>query len=168
LKAFGHYQGWSEPYDIDYSMYKHDLVVTDLRILFHQMGCRDWICERVLERRKEFRHLADGMIHHNGNYFAIEYESSQKGKRRYREIFLNYELDNQIKAIIYVQDMPQMAPGISKEASICDKLFFTTFQELQDQKLDTQLNGTNGSLSLKNLLAGKMAAMGTSNGGLNG
>lgn len=154
LKASERYQGWSELADVDYSTYCHDLAVTDLRILFHQMGYQAWISERVLSRWKMFRNVADGMIHHNGGYYAIEYESSQKAKDRYKEIFLNYAFDSQVNAIIYVLDVAELITRVSRESATCKKLYFATFQELQEQQLETQLRGNGGLCSLKNLLDG--------------
>jgi hypothetical protein len=140
LKAHGHYHGWNELYDVDYSMFRHDI---------------DWISERVLMGRKERRNLADGMIFCGGNYFAIEYESSQKGKNRYKQIFLNYALDQEVKAVIYVLDSIAMAAGVRREAAQYKKIHFTTFQELQDLQLDAMLKEDGGSSSLKGLLEGK-------------
>ncbi len=154
LKEFGHKHGWNELYDVDYSLFNHDIAVTDLRILFNEWGYRDWISERVLSRWRSYRNLADGMIHHRENYFAIEYESSQKAKDRYKEIFLNYALDHQVNAVIYIMESPEMVTRVSREAASYKKVFFTTFQELQNQKLETQLHGNNGPSSLKSLLEG--------------
>ena len=78
VKALGRNPGLGEMHDVDYSMYRHDIAVTDLRILFHELGYREWLSERILTQRNEFRRLADGMIYHRWKYFAVEYESSQK------------------------------------------------------------------------------------------
>ena len=97
VKALRQNLGLGELYDVDYSMVIHDMTVTDIRILFHEWGYGDWVCERVLCKWHDFRQLADGMVYHHGRFFAIEYEASQKGRRRYKEIFLHYKLDREVK-----------------------------------------------------------------------
>lgn len=44
VRSFGKDQGLSES-EVRYSNYKHDVAVTDLRILFDQWGYKDWLSE---------------------------------------------------------------------------------------------------------------------------
>jgi len=158
LKGSGHEQGLGEIHDVDYSLYRHDMAVTDLRILFHVWGNTEWVCERVLSKRNDLRHLPDAMIYHQGKYLAVEYESSRKSKRRYDEIFLDYQFDRQIQAILYVVDTKEMAERLCRVAALYGKIFFATLQELVEQKLDAQLKRTKGLCVLKRLLEGQMEA----------
>ena|SRR3989338_7446719 len=48
LRSFGKDQGLSEVCEVSYSNYKHDVAVTDLRILFDQWGYKDWVSEKPL------------------------------------------------------------------------------------------------------------------------
>ncbi len=159
LRAFVYDQGLGELNDIEHSLYKHDTSVTDLRILFYGWGYTDWVCERVLYKRNDLRHLPDAMVYHHGNYFAMEYESSQKSKRRYNDIFLEYQMERQIYAVIYVVEIKEMAERLCRTASSYKKIFFTTFQELEEQKLETELKRTKGSCFLKEILEGQMEAL---------
>ena len=156
LRAYGYDQGLGEIRDVDYSLYRHDTAVTDLRILFHGLGYPEWISERVVSKRNDLRRLPDAMIYHQGHYLAIELEFSQKSKKRYQRIFYDYELDAQMHAVVYVVDSKELVERIIKAAGICKKVLFTTFQEIQDQKLDTLLKDSNGTFTLKEFLGGKL------------
>ena len=152
LRGFGRDRGLSAVEDVDHSNYKHDLAVTDVRILFHDLGYTEWLSERLLIQWPELRRLPDGTIHHQGRYFAVEYESAQKSRDRYRKMFLDYELDPLIHEVIYVVDPPALLTKISREAANYAKLHFTTVQDLERQKLDTTLKGTDSKATLGKLL----------------
>lgn len=152
LKAFGRNRGLGDLVDADYSNYKHDSAVTDIRILLHDWGYKDWVSERVLGRRNDLRRIPDGMIYHRGKYFAVEYESSQKSKDRYREIFYNYELDNQVDAVIYIVDTPEMVQKLSQEAATCNKLHFVPLEDVQKNQVNAHMRGIFDECSLHELL----------------
>ena len=156
MKGSGYEQGLGEIHDVDYTLYRHDMAVTDLRILFHGWGNTEWVCERILSKRNDLRHLPDAMVYHQGHYLAIEYESSRKSKKRYHDIFIECELDNHMYAVIYVVDSKELVERIREFATPCKKILFTTFQELQDQKLDTLLKGVDGTFALRELFGGKV------------
>lgn len=153
LKSFGKHQGLGELYDVGYSQYKHDVAVTDLRILFYWWGYREWVSERVLSKRNDLRYLPDGMIHHCGKNFAIEYESTLKSKYRYREIFLHYEFENQLERVLYVVDSEEMVGKLGQQ-NICDKLHFTTIKNLQEHQLNAQLKVAKSFSSIQTFFGG--------------
>lgn len=152
LKAFGRDQGLGEVRDTDYADYRHDLVVTDIRMMFHGWGYRDWLSERVLLRRNDLKRIPDGMIFNQGKYIAVEYEASQKSKRRYREIFLNYGFDKQIDKVIYVAATAELTETLLKQGSICRKLHFVLLEDLKKDPMRAKLTGTSGECSLRDLL----------------
>ena len=152
LKSFGRNRGLGELADADYSNYKHDIAVTDLRVLLHDWGYTDWVSERVLARRNDLRRIPDGMLYHRGKYFAIEYELTQKSKDRYREIFYNYELDNQVDEVVYIVETPEMAAKLSQEAATCNKLHFVPLADLQKNQVNAHLRGIFDQCSLHELL----------------
>jgi len=141
LRAFGRGYGLKELYDVDYSGYKHDVVVTDLRILFHGWGFTDWASERALEQVKVFQRIADGLIYYKGRSFAIEFESAQKSKDRYKDIFLHYELDSRVDEVIYVVETPGLVAKLCDMARNYDKLHFVALDDLLKDQLKATYKG---------------------------
>lgn len=152
LKIFGRDRGLSEVFDVDYASYRHDAMVTDLRIMFGEWGFNDWASERVLSLHKNLRRLPDGMIYQQGKQFAIEYESTQKSKQRYGDIFLEYQMERQIEKVLYVVETPGLLEKLSVEASICKKLRFVRFQDLARDQLHATLISAHAQESLHDLL----------------
>ena len=147
--------GLTELGDVDYANYNHDSVMTDLRILFREAGYSEWLSERLLIQWPDLRRLPDGMIHHGGRYFALEYESAQKSKDRYKQMFLDYEIDPLIHKVIYVVERPALLTKISALASAYDKLYFVTHENLERQKLTVKLQGAGREVSFSKLLESK-------------
>ncbi len=152
LRAFSRNRGLCELCDAGYSNYKHDGVVTDIRVMLHKWGYEDWVSERVMARRNDLRRLPDGIIHHRGKYFAIEYEATQKSKSRYREIFYNYELDDSIDHVVYVVDTPELVTKMSELAATCGKIFFVQLEDLEENQVNASLSNEFDQLTLHELL----------------
>ena len=152
LRVFNKDQGLSELGEKDYSNYKHDLAVTDLRILFYEWGYTHWLSERRLSCRNELKRIPDGMIFNNSKYTAIEYESSQKSKRRYRKIFIDYELDRHVDNVIYITNTLELAQRISKQVSAWHKPHFAWIGDIQRDAVNAKLRSLDGECSLKKLL----------------
>lgn len=152
LKTSGYGHGWIEQDAYSFVHYAHDLVVTDLRIMFDQCGYKDWRSERVLAKTKDFRNLSDGMIFHNGNHIAVEFEATQKSQKRYDDIFIDYCFDRDVEGVIYVAATAGIAERICKEGLKWDKFFVTTFQELQTNKLETRCVGKDMGFSLRDYI----------------
>ncbi len=140
LSSLGNTRGLSALDDVDYSSYRHDSEVTDLRIWFHNQGFTDWLSERVLAKHYRLRHLPDGMLHHEGQYLAIEYETAQKSNERYRAIIYNYELENQIAEVLYIVRSEQLKAKLQKMAAACEKIYFRTPENLKGRLADTNLS----------------------------
>ncbi len=65
-------------------------------------------------------------------------------------------MERQIYAVIYAVELKEMAERLCRAAPDYKKIFFTTFQELEEQKLDTQLKRAKGSCPLKEILEGEI------------
>ena len=144
VRAFNQDQGLGELGDVGYSNYRHDLVVTDIRIMFHGLGYRQWLSERVLSRRSDLRRIPDGMVFNNDRRLVVEYELSQKSKRRYRNIFYNYELDNHVKKVLYIVNTPELIEKVFREASGCTKLHFVCLEDLKRGLIHARLKSVSG------------------------
>ncbi len=132
LRANGRDQGLSVVKAIDHSTILHDAEVTNVRILFHEMGFTEWIPEGVLSKFYELRHLPDGIIYHEGKHVAIEYESTQKSKRRYRRILLDYELEDYVDRVLYVVHTSAMMKKLAPLLVSCSKAGILTMQNLRE------------------------------------
>ena len=139
LKAFDRNRGLRELRDDSYLNHIHDLEVTNIRILFHELGYTQWLSERTLSKFYGLRRIPDGMIFYQDKYIAIEYEASLKAKRRYQRIFLDYELDRQVNKVLYVTDTPEILQKVLKEAGTYDKLYFVSLKDLQRDRMNTKL-----------------------------
>ncbi len=154
LRSFGKHQGLSEQSEVSYSNYKHDVAVTDLRILFDQWGYKEWVSERVLSKANDLRYLPDGMIRHCGRNIAVEYESTLKSTHRYRDIFLHYALESQVDRVLYIVASEKMIEKMSNQ-KFRNKIHFATLHDLQTQGLNTQLKGMGGVVSsLQEIMGG--------------
>ncbi len=137
--------------DTDYSNCRHDLRVTDIRIMFHQAGYTNWVSERVLSKRNDLRRIPDGLIYHRGKYLAIEYESSQKSKDRYRKIFLDYEFDNHVDRVLYIVSTPELADKILR-MTLGSKPYFVSYEDLSRDLINVLLKHKSHGYSLRELL----------------
>jgi hypothetical protein len=154
LKRSNRNSGLVELDDVGYSNYKHDLGVTDIRILFHGWGYKEWLSERVLCKRGGLRRMPDGMVFNRERYLAIEYEASIKSKQRYREIFYSYEMDRQVNRVLYVVDKSEHILRITKDAPKCGKLHFASMGDIQAKQEGAVLKGASGQYSLGEFLGG--------------
>jgi len=152
LRVSGRDRGLSENVDLDYASYKHDVVVTDIRIMFHKWGYRDWASERIVAKHNNLRRVPDGVIYQGDKCFAIEYESTQKSKKRYEDIFLEYELERQIDKVIYVVDTLALFKKLCTMAGSYKKPRFVQFQHLQEKQLNCLLVGVKEQIPLRDLL----------------
>ena len=152
VRVFNRSYGLGEVGNVGYSNYRHDLVVTDIRIMFYELGFKQWLSERVLSRRNDLRRVPDGMIFEKGRYLALEYESSQKSKRRYREIFYHYELDSRVNKILYIVDTPELLEKITKEGYACHKLYFVSLEDIKRDLIGARLKSVSGECSLQRFL----------------
>ena len=91
------------------------------------------------------------MIFYRDRYTAIEYESSQKSKHRYRKIFNNYEFDRHVDQVLYIVGTPELAEKVSKEASLCSKLYFVSLGDIERDQVNTMLKSDSRMCSLRQL-----------------
>jgi hypothetical protein len=147
LMKFGRNQGLGGSGYLRY--YPHDAVVTDIRILFYELGYTQWLSERVLSKRNDFRRISDGMVFYKDRYMAIEYESSQKSKRRYKKIFLDYELDRHLDKVLYITSTLELSQKLLKEAAYYHKLFFVGIQDLQKNGMNARVRNAEEGCSLQ-------------------
>jgi len=152
LRVYERDRGLNENSDLDNACLKHDVVVTDIRIMFRKWGYGDWASERVITRHIALRRIPDGVVYHGGKCFAIEYESTRKSQKRYEDIFLEYELERQIDKVIYIVDTSVLLTTLCAKAASYKKIRFVQFQDLQERQLNSTLVGAGGREALGEIL----------------
>lgn len=68
----------------------HDLKVATVRIVFHELGLKQWTSERLLKERDHLTRYPDGVLHLGRYKAAIEVENVPKEKGRYSDLFRHY------------------------------------------------------------------------------
>ncbi len=125
----------------------HDLVVTDIRFLFHEMGFgSSWTSEKVWRMRRSVRLWApDAVMRIGGDTFAIEVERTEKETDRYEDIFSRYQGDSEITACLYLADQKLM-PLLLEKAQAYPAIYFAAISELFEQKEKTVFRNSKGSM----------------------
>lgn len=125
----------------------HDLLVSDIRFLFRQMGFgSSWTSERVWRMGRSVRLWApDALIDVGGDNFAIEVERMQKETVRYEDIFQRYQTDREIVACLYMTD-EKLMPLLLEKAAQYPAIYFTTLAELFEKKEKTVFRNAGGSM----------------------
>ena len=140
----------------------HDLLVTDIRFLFRELGFgSSWTSERVWRIGRSIRLWApDAVIEVGGDSFAVEVERVQKETVRYEDIFKRYQTDPEIAACLYLAD-PKLLPLLLEKAGDCPAIYFASLAELFEKKEKTTFRNAAGSMLEieenleRNLQAGK-------------
>ena len=137
----------------DFERYvSHDLHVTDLRILFRDLGWHDWTSERVLLERDHLFHRPDGVLTVRGRKIAIEFENKiTKGKARYQKLFEDYDHHEGYRLIfvIILGDIRDWLLDLKYDAR---KVWFADYEELMNGKGKTLFENTRGEFELSRLL----------------
>lgn len=137
LKGMGSDNGLTVLNNVDYTTYRHDLGITDLRVWFYRQGYTEWISERVIVKQYDLKNLPDGMIYHGGKYLAIEYETVRKAKERYRKIAFDYEFYDYFSDVLYVVRDARLKTKLEELLKECEKIHFVTTEALMSlQSID--------------------------------
>lgn len=89
---------------IDLGSYEHRCKVTEVRLVFENMGfCRDWKSERVLRAGTKGGHkVPDGFFMPGKKGIAVEVELRPKKASNYQKIFEFYEKDFRTGYVFYI------------------------------------------------------------------
>ncbi len=119
----------------DFRTVSHDLLVTDIRFLFEQIGFGgSWMSERVWTMGRSANKWApDGVIYMGGDPMAVEVECVQKTDKRYRNIFWRYEAESSIAGCLYVAEESFLST-LMEEAKDFPSIYFMSRAELFEKK----------------------------------
>lgn len=134
------------------NLYEHDLLVTDLRILFAQrLGFKRWISERVLQGERRKARVPDGVVSNGKQKFLIEVELSLKNKSRYQKIFsFSHPRYSDYEAILYVMGNDAQMEWLMREADSRNDIYFITRKTLEQAVDGAEFIRWKGSLYLSN------------------
>ena len=137
----------------DFERYiSHDLHVTDIRMLFRELGWREWTSERVLRERDHFYHKPDGVLTVRGQKIAIEFENRiTKGKARYKEMFDYYDGHAGYKLLFVIirKDIRDWLLDLKYDAR---KVWFANYEDLMAQKGKALFENMRATFELSRLL----------------
>lgn len=108
----------------------HDRRLTDLRILFEQLGYPAWQSERCLHQRGMKKVRPDAIVSTGRAKIAIELEISMKGRLKYAERFRFYEEHPAIDAVFYVVATPKQRQRILELAAGYPKIYVVLLRNL--------------------------------------
>jgi len=134
---------------IDSRTWEHDLMVTDVRIIFEKLlRFSGWISERKLRKELERKKVPDGIIFDGEEVkFVIEVERSLKKKKYYQKIFpqlclREYRGENEI--VLYIAENETDKRWLMKQAKGWERIFFTTIKAVLEMKYTLELENWEG------------------------
>ena len=157
LKRGGGNAGLKAIDQIDDMTFYHDKVVTEIRILFHEMGYQGWFSERRLSKFGGYKRLPDGMLYYEGKSLAIEWEASQKARRRYVRLFLDYYTHRDIDYVLFIVKKPRLIPKLMDACGTLEKVYFTTLNDLQRDKKRAKIIKKDEAITIEELFENVMA-----------
>jgi len=133
---------------------KHDLNVTNLRILFKELGLATWTSERLLRERDHLlSRLPDGVLNLFGKKVAIEFENDlTKSTDRYRKLLSDYK-DHKEYFLVFL-----VIAGNLKDWLVSDldydvkQMWMTTYKELMNRKQKAQFENKGAYFELSRIL----------------
>ena len=124
---------------IDARNLEHDLLVTEIRIIFEKLLClMGWKSERLLRKELQKQKVPDGMVcGPDGINFVIEVERTLKRKEYYEKNFRKMcitEFPSENELILYIMANETEKKRLMKLAKSWDRIFFTTTREVLEMK----------------------------------
>ncbi|MDA9101158.1 hypothetical protein N9K06_00630 [Omnitrophica bacterium] len=131
---------------------EHDLNVTNVRILFRELGLHQWTSERVLWEREHQYNRPDAILTLRGRKIAIEFENGlTKSKVKYREMLEFYSSHEGYRLLFMVikGDTRDWLVELEYDAR---KIWLAGYKELMDQREKTIFENKRGVFELSRLL----------------
>lgn len=128
--------------NINYATAEHDRRVTDVRIVFEELGLlSSWTSDRQLKGRGlTARRVPDAILSLTKGYrIALEVEIAWKGKERYEAIFSNYREKQfgDVKILFYVCNTLQQLKKLAKFTEYDRWVYFAMYDQLMQKQADT-------------------------------
>lgn len=131
----------------------HDLKVTNLRIIFRDLGLDSWTSERVARERHYLKKVPDGILNIGGKKIAIEFENIGLTKERSRyQAMLNYykQHDNYMLLFLIIDaDVKDWLVGMDYDVK---RVWIATYREFTKKREDTVFENKVTSFALSEIL----------------
>ena len=154
LGQYGSSSGLSLP-EVNLRELSHDLLVTDIRIKFHEMGLSDWISERSFTQERQGKGIPDGaFLVPTKGVIGIELELSQKRRTLYYHHF-RHLFDSTLKGdpdlCFYFVRSSSLKKLIEKEAKEFGGLYVGYLDEFLEKGYGVTLTRGEFSFPLEKL-----------------
>ncbi len=128
----------------------HDRRLTDIRILFEQMGYPEWQSEKCLHQRGMSKVRPDAILSLGRRKVAIELEMSGKGSKQYEKRFHFYADHPAIDGVLYIVATPEQRKRLHELARGYRKIYFVLLRNLTEyrQNAYVERSGFPGAVQL--------------------
>ena len=141
---------------INYATAEHDRRVTDVRILFEDLGLlSSWTSDRYLKsERVRVRRVPDAIMRFKKDYqAALEVEIAWKGKERYQEIFSDYRQKKfgEVPFLFYVCNTLEQLKNLAKLTEHYKWVYYVLYEQLVQKGPETVFANKLDEFRLKEL-----------------
>jgi hypothetical protein len=135
---------------IDIRFYFHDRAVTDIRLLFEDMGlAKDWKSERVLKAEiGSLKKIPDGMfLSPAGKRIAFELELAPKENSRYKKILAGYQNVDRVFYVVRGEALFNRLRGL-----MTNKMLISRLEDIEKDALSAEVFWGNQKTTIKELI----------------
>jgi len=141
--------------EINYATAEHDRRVTDVRIIFEELGLlSSWTSDRSLKSQVESRRVPDAIFGlQKGHQVALEVEIAWKGKERYQEIFSSYlrKRFGEIQILFYICNTLQQLRNLAELTKGYKWVYYALYEQLIQKGPETVFANKLDEFRLKEL-----------------
>lgn len=130
----------------------HDLNVTNIRIVFRELGFHQWMSERILWEREHLYNRPDGILTIRGRKVAVEFENGlTKSKKRYQEMLDFYSTHEGYRLLFLIikGDTRDWLLELKYDAR---KIWMCGYKDLMAQRENTTFENKRSTFELSRLL----------------
>ena len=134
---------------------RHELYLVDIRILFYELGFKNWVSKRMLRKNNihSFGWVADGLIRYrNNSKILVEFDPWRKQKNIYVKIFSDYKSLDEIDAVFYLVGYESHKADLIQLAKGFPRVFFCIYDEFKEKKSEAVFGNINESFVLKEIM----------------
>ena len=138
---------------IDIRFYSHDRTVTDMRLLFENIGlARDWKSERVLKAEiGSLKKVPDGMfLSPAGKRIAFELELAPKENSRYKKILAGYQDVDRVFYVVRGEALFNRLRGF-----MTNKMLISRLEDIEKDPLSAEVFWGSNRMTIKELIDAK-------------
>lgn len=142
--------------NINYATAEHDRRVTDVRILFEELGIvSSWKSDRYLKSQTGSRRVPDAIFRLKKEHeVALEVEIAWKGKERYEAIFSHYRRKpfGDVKLLFYICNTLEQLKKLAKITEYDRWIYFAMYDQLMRKGAETIFVNQKDQFRLRGLL----------------